>query len=87
MANTNLHKSLPAIFAGVILILVAQGVLASETFTVLNTNDDGPGSKTGNRDRQRQRWAGHHCLQHPRSRSAHHCADMALAGDHRAGDH
>jgi hypothetical protein len=44
MANTNLHKSLPAIFAGVILILVAQGVVASETFTVLNTNDDGPGS-------------------------------------------
>ena len=44
MANTNLHKSLPAIFAGVILILVAQGVLAGETFTVLNTNDDGPGS-------------------------------------------
>ena len=44
MANTNLHKSLPAIFAVVILILVAQGVLASETFTVLNTNDDGPGS-------------------------------------------
>ncbi len=44
MANTNLHKSLPAIFAGVVLILVAQVVLASETFTVINTNDDGPGS-------------------------------------------
>ncbi len=44
MANTNLHKSLPPIFAVVILILVAQGVVTSETFTVLNTNDDGPGS-------------------------------------------
>jgi parallel beta-helix repeat protein len=32
------------IFAGVILMLVAQGVLAGQTFTVINTNNDGPGS-------------------------------------------
>jgi len=44
MTNKNLYKSLPVIFAGAILMLVAQGVLAGQTFTVTNTNDDGPGS-------------------------------------------
>ena len=44
IANKNLHKSLPVIFAGVLLMLVAQGVLAGQTFTVTNTNDSGPGS-------------------------------------------
>jgi hypothetical protein len=39
MKNKNLHKGLPVIFAGVILILVAQGVLAGQTFTVTNTTD------------------------------------------------
>jgi hypothetical protein len=44
MANENLHKSLPVVFAGVILILVAQGVVVGATFTVTNTGDDAPGS-------------------------------------------
>jgi parallel beta-helix repeat protein len=44
MTNTNLYKRLPAIFAGAILMLVAQGVLAGQTFTVTNTNDSGAGS-------------------------------------------
>jgi parallel beta-helix repeat protein len=44
MTNKNLYKSLPVIFAGAILMLVAQGVLAGQTFTVTNTNDSGPGS-------------------------------------------
>ena len=39
-----LDKSLPVIFGGVILMLVAQEVLAGQTFTVTNTNDDGGGS-------------------------------------------
>ena len=42
--NKNLYKSLPVIFAGAILMLVAQGVLAGQTFTVTNTNDSGTGS-------------------------------------------
>jgi parallel beta-helix repeat protein len=44
MTNKNLYKSLPVIFAGAILMLVAQGVLAGQTFTVTNTNDSGSGS-------------------------------------------
>ncbi len=44
MTNKNLYKSLPVIFAGAILMLVAQVVLAGQTFTVTNTNDSGPGS-------------------------------------------
>jgi len=44
MTNKNLYKSLPVIFAGAILMLVAQGVLAGQTFTVTNTNDSGTGS-------------------------------------------
>ncbi len=44
MTNKNLNKSLPVIFAGAILMLVAQGVLAGQTFTVTNTNDSGTGS-------------------------------------------
>jgi len=44
MTNKNLYKSLPVIFAWVLLMLVAQGVLAGQTFTVTNTNDSGPGS-------------------------------------------
>jgi hypothetical protein len=44
MANRNLHKSLPAIFAGMILMLVTAGIVFGETFIVINTNNDGPGS-------------------------------------------
>ncbi|TKJ35764.1 MAG: hypothetical protein CEE38_14250 [Planctomycetes bacterium B3_Pla] len=44
MTNKNLYKSLPVIFAGAILMLVTQGVLARQTFTVNNTNDRGTGS-------------------------------------------
>ena len=44
MTNRNVHKSLPVIFAAVVLMLVAHGVVVGETFTVINTNDDGSGS-------------------------------------------
>ncbi|MHC4328768.1 MAG: NosD domain-containing protein [Planctomycetota bacterium] len=44
MTNKNSNKSLPVIFAGAILMLVTQGVLARQTFTVTNTNDSSSGS-------------------------------------------
>jgi parallel beta-helix repeat protein len=44
MKNKNLYKSLPVIFAWVLLILVAQDIFAGQTFTVTNTDDGGAGS-------------------------------------------